>query len=132
MATTAENPNVDVSLMFSRENINSNAIACGDLPLSVADHARLIKFGMVFVKGHDKYTVYDYRSKRRDLWGDGREWINFHSRFEGDGGVIISHSLLDTGELVGGMRSLNHAKFRPSSMGWPCVAENYRGETWKF
>ncbi len=130
MALSQENRDVVVtSPAFSQEIINNFANACGDLPLSITDHARLIRFGMVFVRNHNKYTKYEYRSKRRDFWGDGKEWINLHSRSEDDGGVIVRHSISDTGQLVGEMRSLNHILFSPSG-GWPCVHENYRGETW--
>lgn len=135
MATSQENQNVATSSAFSRENINSFASACGDLPLSVADHARLLRHGMVFVRTNNKYTCYDYRSKRQDYWGDGMEWISFHSRSHDDGGVIISHAIFDTGKLVGGMRSLNNIPFSPSlnpSRGWPAVHEDYQGETWVF
>lgn len=129
MAATAENQDVVTSMAFSREHINSFATICGNLPLSVVDHARLISFGMVFVRTHNKYTCYDYRSKRRDYWGDGREWINFHSRSEDDNGVIMRCTILDTGELVENGLSRDHILFRPSE-GWPCVHENYHGETW--
>jgi hypothetical protein len=129
MATSLENQDVVVtSPAFSQEFINNFANACGDLPLSVADHARLIKFGMVLVRNHNQYTWYSYRSKRRDYWGDGREWISFYSRSENDGGVSISHAIFDTGELDQGVRSSNLILFSPSR-GWPCAHPDYRGET---
>ncbi|MCA9761275.1 MAG: hypothetical protein KC463_07180 [Streptococcus sp.] len=129
MATSLENEDVVVTLLaFSREIINGFANACGDLSLSVTDHARLIKFGRVLVRNHNQYTWYSYRSKRRDYWGDGREWISFYSRSENDGGVSIGHTILDTGEFIEGVRSSNLILFNPSR-GWPSAHENYRGET---
>ncbi len=129
MALSLENQDVMTLPTFSRENVNRLATACGNLSLSIADHVRLMRFGMVFVRTQNKYTQYEYRSKRRDYWGDGREWISFHSRSEDDGGVVVYHSILDTGELVGGMKSRNLVSFSPS-WGWPCVHEDYQGETW--
>jgi hypothetical protein len=135
MANSLENQDVAIPLAFCQENIYNFAIACGDLPLSVADHARLMKFGMVFVRTDSKYTRYKYRGKRDDFWGDGKEWISFYSRSHDDSGIIIDHAILDTGELVGGTRSLNHRPFTASvnpPWGWPAVHEDYQGETWVF